>query len=90
MPSLAQEAFPMPRVAKSLSAACPCCGERARNIPVFQAVLDFCAANELMNKTGVETISGAHGIDNINDRWKSRKLLVAAARHRPLRPSLDH
>ena len=55
MPALAQEAFAVPRIAESFGASSPSCGEGAREVAEFQAVLDFAAADELMDEAGVET-----------------------------------
>ena len=67
---LALERFAMRRMAKRFGAAGARHRKHADYVGVLQAIRRTRAADELVNKTGVETVSGAHQIDRGDGRRK--------------------
>lgn len=89
MPALTDEAIAVRRIAESLRAARPGNGEGACDIGVFQAIFNFCAANELVDKTCVEAISRTYRIDYIDDRRQAHILFRSSASQCSLHSTLD-
>ena len=55
-------------VAKRFGAAAARRRKRSGHISKRETIFKFCAADELMQKSGVETIAGANRIDNFDGK----------------------
>ena len=64
-------------------------GKCAGEIAIAQAVFDFGAANELVEKSGVKTVAGANGIHSFDFGCGSSKGFLSLTRQDPFFAALD-
>src|SRR5208283_583999 len=81
---LADELFPVPRVAKSFRAARACHRKRTCDIAKFQAVLQFRPADVLVDEPRIEAVARSDRVNRVNHRWKSTMPFFSHAHHRAL------
>ncbi len=84
-----QKRFTMLVIAKCFDPAGACRREAGARNSKFQAVLYSSSSNKLVQKPGVEAVTGSNGIDWLN--WKSRhaKALAALLGNYPFSAALD-
>ena len=85
-----EEAVPVSSVTESLGAAGFGGGKSAGDISKFQAVLDFGAADELMQKAGIKAVARTDGIDNDRCGRAGHEFFLAAAGNNFIRSAFDH
>jgi len=85
---LPEKFLPALAITKGFGAAGTGGGERAREVSPAEAGIEIGAAHVLRKKAGIEAVSGADGIDEIDFDCRAAEALASALRHGALFPHL--